>query len=136
MILVDTSVLIGYLKGQNDSKTLLFKEILARKIPFGISAYTYQEVLQGAKDEAELQTLKDYLCTQPIYYLEQNAKTYENAALIYFNLRRQGITPRSTVDILIALTAVENNLSLLHNDRDFDTMAEHIPGLRVVHTLI
>jgi len=135
MILVDTSVLIGFLKGQKDSKILLFKKILSSDVSFGISAYTYQEVLQGARNEAELQILKEYLSTQTIYYLEQEVTTYEKAALLYFNLRRKGITPRSTLDMLIALTAIENNLALLHNDRDFDMMAEHIPELRIMHAL-
>lgn len=30
---------------------------------------------------------------------------------------------RGTIDILIALTAMENNLILLHDDRDFDAIA-------------
>ncbi|MBS4030643.1 MAG: hypothetical protein KGZ63_04355 [Clostridiales bacterium] len=59
MVLVDTSVLIGFLKGQVDEKTELFKDVLSRDIPFGISSYTYQEVLQGARNETEFNTLKE-----------------------------------------------------------------------------
>lgn len=132
MILVDTSVLIKYLKGDTDHKTVLLKEILSRDIPFGISAYTYQEVLQGARDEAEFHTLKEYLSAQKIYFLNQDAGTYEKAATMYFTLRRKGVTPRSTLDILIALTAVENNLALLHHDRDFDIIAGYIKELKTV----
>ncbi len=135
MILVDTSVLIGFLKGQVDNKTELFQEILSRDIPFGISSYTYQEVLQGARNEAEFETLKDYLSTQHIYYLEPEAATYEKAARLYFNLRRKGVTPRSTLDMLIALTAIEKNLALIHNDSDFDMMADYLPELRILHDL-
>ena len=135
MVLVDTSVLIGFLKGQTDDRTELFKGILSRDVPFGISAYTYQEVLQGAKNEEEFQTLKDYLSTQHIYYLEPEVATYEKAAKLYFNMRRKGITPRSTIDILIALTAIENNLALLHNDNDFRVMADYIPDLGILSAL-
>ncbi len=135
MILVDTSVLICFLKGDSDDKTLLLQEILSRDIPFGISAYTYQEILQGARDEAELQTLKEYLSTQRIYFLKPEAEIYEKAAMLYYNLRRRGITPRSTLDMLIVLTALEHNLALLHNDRDFDLMAPHIPELKILHSL-
>ena len=135
MILVDTSVLIGFLKGHANEKTKLFNEVLSRDIPFGISAYTYQEVLQGAKDKKELQKLRAYLSTQFIYYLNQETSTYEKAAMLYFDLRRQGITPRSTIDILIALTAIESKLAILHNDHDFDIMANHIPELRILTTL-
>ena len=70
-----------------------------------------------------------------IYYLEQEAANYEEAAMLYFNLRRKGITPRSTLDILIALTAIKNSLALLHSDRDFDMMAKHIPELRILNSL-
>lgn len=129
MILVDTSVLIGYLKGSNDKKTLLFNEVLSRDIPFGISPYTLQEVLQGARNEKEYEQLQDYLSTQTIYFLPEETATYEKAARLYFNVRRQGITPRSTIDILIALTAIENNLILLHNDRDFDLIVEKVNHL-------
>jgi predicted nucleic acid-binding protein len=135
MILVDTSVLISFLKGQFNNRTELFTEILSRDVPFGISSYTYQEVLQGARNEEEFQTLKDYLVTQHIYYLEPEAATYEKAAKLYFDMRRKGITPRSTLDMLIALTAIENNLALLHNDSDFTAMADHIPDLRILNTL-
>lgn len=135
MILVDTSVLIGFLKGQVDEKAELFKEVLSRDIPFGISSYTYQEILQGARNEAEFNTLKEYLSTQQIYYLVQEASTFEKAARIYFDLRRKGVTPRSTLDILIALTAIENKLALLHNDNDFDLMSDYIPDFMVLNSL-
>ncbi|MFZ4614772.1 MAG: twitching motility protein PilT [Rectinemataceae bacterium] len=42
-----------------------------------------------------------------------------------------GITIRSTIDLLIAKTAIENDLLLLHNDRDFTNMAKSIPELRM-----
>ncbi|MCD5414343.1 MAG: PIN domain-containing protein [Clostridiales bacterium] len=134
MILVDTSVLIDFLKGHINEKTELFNKILFRDVPFGISTYTYQEVLQGAKDKVELEKLKEYLSTQFIYYLNQETATYERAAMLFFNLRRKGITPRSTIDILIALTAIESRLVLLHSDRDFDIMARHVPELKILNT--
>ncbi len=135
MVLVDTSVLIGFFKGQVDEKTELFKDLLSCDIPFGISSYTYQEILQGSKNETEFKTLKEYLSTQQIYYLKSEASTFERAAKMYFVLRRKGVTPRSTLDILIALTAIENELALLHNDNDFDIMSEHIPELIVLNLL-
>lgn len=135
MVLVDTSVLIGFLKGQDDEKTGLFKDVLSRDIPFGISPYTYQEVLQGARNETEFNTLKEYLSTQQIFHLEPEASTFEKAARIYFDLRRKGVTPRSTLDILIALTAIENKLALLHNDNDFDLISNYIRELIVLKSL-
>lgn len=135
MVLVDTSVLIDYFKGVRHEKTALFEEILSRDIPFGISAYTYLELLQGARDEKEFHTLKEYLSTQTIYHLPAENTTFEKAARLYFTLRRLGVKPRSTIDVLIALTAIENKLALLHHDRDFDVMAAHLPALRVLDSL-
>ena len=132
MILVDTSVLIGFLKGQINEKIQLFDQVLSRNIDFGFSSYTFQEVLQGARNEKEYKQLRDYLSTQIIYFLPEKTATYEKAARLYFDLRRKGITPRSTIDVLIALTAIENNLLLLHNDRDFDLMAEQVDTLRIL----
>ena len=135
MVLVDSSVLIEYLKGQHNSKTDILDEILALGVPFGISAFTYQEVLQGARDEREYKQLAAYLGTQTIYYPSKGREMYEKAARLYFDLRRRGVTVRGTIDILIALIALENKLLLLHNDRDFDAIASKTPGLKILNTL-
>ncbi|MEI6385035.1 MAG: hypothetical protein WCQ50_00260 [Spirochaetota bacterium] len=45
--------------------------------------------------------------------------------------RKAGITIRSTMHLLIAQTAIENDLLLLHDDRDFTNMARAIPELRM-----
>jgi predicted nucleic acid-binding protein len=46
-------------------------------------------------------------------------------------LRRLGVTPRKTIDTVIATRCIESGYELLHSDRDFDAFAEHL-GLRVV----
>ncbi len=135
MILVDTSVLICFLKGRLDEKTALFRQIMERDVPFGFSAFTYQEALQGARDQAEFEKLKSYMSDQIIYYVPNNISTFTRAASIYFDLRRKGVTVRSTIDVLIALTAIDNNLYLLHNDNDFDVMASYLPDLRILTPL-
>jgi len=129
MILVDTSVLIDFLRGVVNTKTDQFESILQLDIPYGISAYTYQELLQGARNEKEYNTLHDYLGSLVIYYLDANIHSFEKASRLVFDLRRKGVTPRSTIDVYIALTAIENNLMLLHNDRDFDAMIDYIDEL-------
>ena len=69
MVLVDTTVLINYLKGNENEKVKLFENVLKRRLPYGISSYTYQEILQGARDEKEYAGLKKYLSTQVIYFV-------------------------------------------------------------------
>ena len=128
MYLVDTSVLIDFLKGTDTPQSKKFESILQHKIPFSISAFTYQEVLQGARDIKEYDKLNSYLSTQKIIYPTQTS--YEEAAKLFYTCRKAGITIRSTIDTLIATAAIENNLILLHSDKDFDNMVG-IVGLKV-----
>ena len=135
MVLVDTSVLVDFLKGTSNRKTALLEEVMERDIPYGIASYTFQELLQGTRSENEFITLKMYLSTQTVYYLPHNIQTYEAAASMYLNLRRESVEPRSTIDILIALTAIKNDLLLLHNDPDFDALVEKVAALRSLESL-
>ncbi|MBZ4687448.1 MAG: hypothetical protein PWQ96_1415 [Clostridia bacterium] len=123
MVLVDTSVLISFFKGIKNEQVKKLEEIITKGIPFGINNYIYQELIQGTKTKKEFDLLKDYLSTQRFYGLKNGLRSYENAALLYFNCRKKGITIRSTIDLLIAQTAIENNLYLLHDDRDFSYIA-------------
>ena len=130
MILIDTSVLINYFKGINNPKTKKFEEILETETPFGINNFIYQEVLQGASDEKEYNLLNEYLGSQKFYELLYGTQSYENAAKIYHLCRKKGITPRSTIDLLIVETAIENNLFLLHDDKDYSEIASVVEGLK------
>ena len=124
MILVDTSVLINYFKGANNEKVNRFDIILAKKIPFGINQLIYLELLQGAANEKEYTKLDEYLSTQNYYELTGGFNSYRKCAQMYMKCRRNGITIRSTVDLLIAQTAIDNNLYLLHDDKDFTMIAK------------
>ncbi len=132
MVLVDTSVIIDYLKGADNRKTALFDLILADRAEYFITVYTYLEVLQGANDEHELNTLEKYLSTQQIICPPAHSDFYRKSALNYYKLRRKGISPRSTIDLLIATLALEHKLPLLHNDHDFDLMAGHLTELVIL----
>jgi len=131
MILVDTSVLIDWLKGNENPKTKIFDSIVETSAPFGISALTYQEILQGAKRDSH-EKLKSYLGTQKIYHLPDELEFYDRTADLYRQLRHRGKTIRSTIDLLIAMTAVHHELKLLHNDRDFDIIAGEIDELEIL----
>lgn len=130
MILVDTSVIIDFLRNQDNERVVLFEGIIAKRVPWGISEYIYQEVLQGSRDEREFEKLKEYFDTIPIYFLKYGKVSFERAAMLNVRCRRSGITIRSTIDLLIAETAIENDVSLLHNDSDFEHMSKVITELR------
>ncbi|MFA6506496.1 MAG: PIN domain nuclease [Treponemataceae bacterium] len=131
MIIVDTSVIIDFLKGANNSQVELFDTILDKKIPYGINDFIFQEVLQGSRDINEYHQLKEYLDSIPFFYLRQGKLSYECAAFMNYSCRRKGVTIRSTIDLIIAQTAIENSLFVLHKDGDFENIAKVIPDLKI-----
>jgi predicted nucleic acid-binding protein len=130
MILVDTSVLIDLFKGNDNDAVTIFRDIVRKQMPFGITSVIYQEILQGAKSEKEYSSLKEYLSTQRFFHPKDPLVSYAGAASIFYSCRRKGITIRSTIDCLIAQVAIEHELFLLHNDKDFTVMAPVI-GLQI-----
>jgi len=130
MVLVDTSVLIAWLRGHEHPKLSSFAEIADTPL-WGISILTYQELLQGTRNQKEYAQLQDYLKTQKIYYLPQELHFYDYATDLYRAIRRRGETIRSIADTLIAVTAVYYGLELLHHDKDFDTIAKYDRQLRI-----
>ncbi len=131
MILADTSVLIGYLRGDNSPAAGLFDHLLEAQIPWGICPVVYQEVLQGARDSREFKRLKAYFDTLPLYEFRHGLESYARAARLNLRCRKAGVTVRSSIDLLIAETAIENELFLFHHDADFNRMAGAIPELQV-----
>jgi predicted nucleic acid-binding protein len=127
MVLVDTSVLIDFFKGSKNEATSRFKLILEQGLNFGITSHIFQEVLQGAKSEKEYKLLRRYLETQRFFQPKDPVDSFAEAARIFFQSRKRGLTIRSTIDCLIAQIALEHDLLLLHNDQDFHLMANVIP---------
>lgn len=130
MVLIDTSVIINYLKNVDDQYTNTLTFLIDNKYPIGINNYIYQEILQGAKSEKEYEILKQYL-NQFHFYQLSGKSSYEAAAMMNVQCRNSGITIRSTIDMLIAQTAIENDILLLTYDSDFYNMAKVIPQLRI-----
>lgn len=126
MILVDTSVLIDFLKGDQNSQTKKLRQIISNNIPFGITSLIMQEVLQGVKDESEFNKIEKYLTSLEFYHPKDQINSFTAAAKIYFDLRRKGVTIRSTIDCLIVQIALENNLALLHNDNDYKKIVKFV----------
>jgi predicted nucleic acid-binding protein len=127
MILVDTSVLIDFFKSSKSEAALRFKLVLEQGLNFGITSHVFQEVLQGAKSEKEYKLLRRYLETQRFFHPKDPVDSFAEAARIFFQCRKKGLTIRSTIDCLIAQIALEHDLLLLHSDQDFHLMANVIP---------
>ena len=124
MNLVDTSVWIELLRDRTGKIRKTF-QIIIGEAPYVLCRFTQLELLQGAKDEREWKLLDEYLAAQ--YYLETGESTWREAARIWFELRRKGLTVSSPVDCCIAQIALEADAFLLHRDRDFEKIARVRP---------
>lgn len=133
MYLVDTSVWIDYIKGRNAQHVSFLDNLLENPLAVGINHFIYMEILQGAVDEQNFERFRDYFSTQRFYILSANS--YEQAAKLYFDCRRKGITIRSSLDCLIAQSAIEHKLILLHHDRDFIQISTIHQQLKQQHFL-
>ncbi len=129
MILVDSSVWIAHLRGQRTSATDKLEEAVARE-PVLIGDLILLEILQGARDDAHAARIERGLRQYAIVPL-LDADLAPRAARNYRKLRELGVTVRKTADIFISTFCIEHRHALLHDDRDFAPMEQHL-GLKVV----
>jgi len=122
MILVDTSVWVDFLRGMDSRERWTLHRLIEDEADVAITEIILTEILQGIKHDRDFRTTKDYLLEYPIYK-PTGVETYLKAAWIYRDCRRKGKTIRKTVDCIIAAICIENDLALLHKDRDFDRIA-------------
>ena len=130
MYLVDTSVWVDFFKASRTPPVERLKALLTAGTEVGLTATILQEILQGTADERQFAKYRSYFETQPIYLPKDPIETAVTAARIYFDCRRRGITVRSSNDCLIAQTAVEHDLVLLHNDEDFRRISRVLNELK------
>ena len=119
MILVDTSVWVDFLKGENSPHRRTLHRLIEDEEDISITDIILTEILQGIKNDRDFRTAKDYLLEFPIYG-SKGIETYIRAAQLYRDCRKKGKTVRKTVDCIIAAICIENDLTLLHKDADFD----------------
>jgi predicted nucleic acid-binding protein len=123
VLLVDTSVWI---------------ELFRRKPRFGFDAVgeidevvtclpVVQEVLQGFRDETAFRQAREAMWAFPIVESPLRGEVVEEAIELYRAARRAGVTVRSSVDCLIAASAIRNHLTVVHVDRDFDGLSRVAP---------
>jgi len=126
MILLDTSALIEFLNRTGSQWDTTVETLLTSDADVAIADITLTEVLQGIRNERDYREVRASLMTFPILSLKDH-DSYIKAADLYRKCRTKGLTIRSTVDLLIARIAIENNAELLHKDRDFEAIASVSP---------
>ncbi len=119
MYLVDTSAWIRHFSRTDsfDLRTICPPDDRVLCLP------VYQEILQGIRDESAYRTVKRALDAAQFVEKPMELSLFEEAAQLYRLARRQGITIRSSVDCLIAASAIRHDLIILHHDRDFPRLA-------------
>jgi predicted nucleic acid-binding protein len=124
MILVDSSVWIDYFNGKVTEKTdWLDFAIGDKEIIVGDIILT--EVLQGFQNDTDFRTAQKLLSDFP--FMEMLGQDLAiKSALNYRFLRKNGVTVRKTIDVMIGTFCVHYHFALLHDDRDFEPMEKYL----------
>jgi hypothetical protein len=131
MILVDSSVWIDYFNGTKTSQTDWLDFSLGNA-PILIGDLILTEVLQGFHDDKDFNTARDLLLSVPFEPMGGQAIALESA-INYRFLRKKGVTVRKTIDVIIGTFCIHHQLTLLHDDKDFDPMVQFL-GLEEIDT--
>jgi hypothetical protein len=122
-VLVDTTVWIDFFAGRNELHVATLQDLIENEEDLSLCSVILAEVLQGIRSDADFVKTKKYL--GDLIFLPMRQATFLRAAEVYRSLRKKGITIRKPVDCMIASVAIEYDIHLLHNDRDFDHIAKH-----------
>lgn len=122
MILIDTSAFIEFLNKTGSPFDREIESLISKDKVTAIADIVLTEVLQGIKNDKDYAEVKKSLLSFPVYSLK-GVDSFIAAADLYRKCRKKGLTIRNTIDLLIVQVAIENDLILLHNDKDFDTLA-------------
>ncbi len=82
-----------------------------------------QEVLQGFRDERAFRLARESMFAFPLIDSPLRAEVFEQAVELYRAARRAGRTVRSSIDCLIAASALRHDITVLHVDRDYEDLA-------------
>lgn len=129
MLLLDSSVWIDLHRARATSATR-YVETREDHEEIATAGIIFQEVLQGIRSEQQYEHMRQVLWSTLILQ-PRELSTYEVAAQLHRSARAKGLTIRKPNDCLIAALALEHGALLVHNDRDFFSLAEVEPSLLI-----
>jgi predicted nucleic acid-binding protein len=129
VILVDSSVWIDFFNGRESRQTDVLGRLLRRRVLL-TGDLILAEVLQGFRHKRDMEAARRALLSLP-YADMVGQEVALSSAQNYRLLRRRGVTARKTIDVIIATFCLRQGHVLLHSDRDFEPMREHL-GLRTL----
>jgi predicted nucleic acid-binding protein len=123
MVLVDTTVWVDFFTDRKEPHVATLQELIENEEDLSLCGVILTEVLQGIRSDGDFIKIKEYL--GDLIFLPMRQATFLRAAEVYRSLRKKGITIRKPVGCMIASVAIEYDIHLLHNDRDFEHIAKH-----------
>jgi len=126
MILVDTSVWIDYFNAYPSDEAACLTLCIAESRDLVIPGLVLTEILLGARNDTEGARISRVMSAFDLAP-ELERADYEQAANLYRACRTHGMTPRSTIDCLIAQLCLKHGYELLARDRDFAAIAQVSP---------
>jgi len=131
MNLVDSSVWIDYFNGKKTAQTDWLNSSIGNT-PIIMGDLILTEVLQGFQSDKDFRIARNLLLRLPFMPMGGQTLALESAAN-YRLLRKNGVTVRKTIDVMIGTFCIHYKLPLLHDDRDFDPMVKFL-GLKTIDT--
>ena len=119
MILVDSSVWIDFFSASPGPAGGELRRMIRESEPFALTGIVVTEVLQGLVRDADRieQFLSQWELLEP-----KGFRTYRTAAAIYRTARGKGVS-LTTIDTLIAATALDHHAAVFTLDKDFARIA-------------
>jgi predicted nucleic acid-binding protein len=128
MIVVDSSVWIDYFNGRPTAQADALDRLGQERLVIG--DLIMAEVLQGFAAESDFRRAERIFAAFEFRRM-LGREIAIAAARNHRALRARGVTPRNTIDTIIATFCIAGGHDLLHRDRDFDPFERHL-GLRVL----
>lgn len=121
MVLIDTSIWVGYLRGTAPGRLFRMINKLIDDHDVAITPVVRLELLRGSspQEATELQRVLNGLHELPFEHWH-----WQRADRLVVELRTRGLNP-SLADLLIAVSALEYQVPVYHQDKAFDIIARY-----------
>lgn len=122
-VLIDTSIWVDFFRKRETAVSIKLREYLK----LNQVCYTgpiLVELYQSAKTQREIEILNQLFDT--IHYVDITRRHYHNAGLVSQKAAREGKV-FSTIDVILAVLAHDEGLSLFSLDRHFQDISRYCP---------
>lgn len=124
MIVVDTTVWIDFFAGRRDKPHVVeLLRLVDADAGVALTDVIFGEILQGLRGDHTIRRVEQRLSAFDILRL-RTLDDFRRAAALFQHARSKGRAIRRTLDCLIAAVCVREDCAILHNDGDFDHLAE------------